>query len=260
MDSGIISYRGYKRSMIRQGKDISKLPDEDAFRELYVKYVKKNQQHWDFCVTMDMKPVASDVLKQHKKIESMGIRPLPVYHGDVDVEWLKKYVDMGYNYICLGGSAPAFGGSAAISRANKRVKGQYLDRVFNFGAKHNVEFHGLGLTSPWTMLTFPWKSVDSSWWSRSAGYGSIMRWNEVTERMSVLHISPRQSKAQSKDALFKANATAMQRLREELKEEGFDLDFLREDFTERHVLNCRTMMKLAESATKRQRGTWNLLF
>ena len=260
MDSGIISYRGYKRTMLRRGKDISKLPDEDTFRELYVEFVKKHQKDWDFCVTVDMKPVAADVLKQHKKIESMGIRPVPVYHGDVDVEWLKRYVDMGYNFICLGGSAPAFGGSAAVARTDKRVKSQYLDRVFNFGAKHKVEFHGLGLTSPWTMLSFPWRSCDSSWWSRSAGYGSIMRWNDVTDRMSVLHISPKISKAQAKDALFKANKTAMQRLREELKEEGFDLDLLRDDFTERHVYNAMSMMKLAETATKRRRGVWNLLF
>lgn len=262
MDSGIISYRGYKRAMTRKGKqkELDKLLSEDEFVERYVKFVKKNQKDWDFCVTVDMKPVAADVLVQHKKIEAMGIRPTPVYHGDVDVEWLKRYVDLGYNFICLGGSAPAFGAIASVSRANKRVRSQYLDRVFNFGAKHNIEFHGLGLTTPWSMLTFPWRSVDSSWWSRSAGYGSIMRWNGVTNRMSCLHISPRVSNAQAKDAVFKANKVGMQRLREELKEEGFDLDLLREDFTERHVYNARTMMRLAESATKRQRGTWNLIF
>jgi len=238
--------------MAKKGLDTSKLPSPEEFVELYVTWVKKYHKKWDFYVTTDMRPVAPEVFEWHKLLETKGIRPVPVFHGDVHVDWLKRYVDRGYTYICLGG--------ATTSRSGKRGLAQYLDTLFNFGAKNNVKFHGLAMTSPWIMMTWPWHSVDSSWWSRSAGYGSIMRFSDVTERMSILHISPRESKTAVKDAIFKANKTAMQRLREELKHEGFDLDFLREDFTERHVLNARTMMQMAAAATRRQRGTWNLLF
>jgi hypothetical protein len=253
LDSGIVSYRGYKAFAERTGKDISKLPCEEEFVELYVAYVKEHQKKWKFFVTMDLLPKAPIVWKWHKKLEAHGLRPTPVFHGDVDISYLERYVDKGYKYICIGGNTIRRSG-------DKRAFAHYLDSVFNFGAKHGISWHGLAMTSPWVMMTWPWYSVDSSWWSRSAGYGSIMRWNDTTERMSILHISPRISKAQAKDALFKANKVAMQRLKEELKEEGFDLDLLRESYVERHVYNAKTMLRLAESATKRQRGSWNLLF
>lgn len=255
MDSGIISYRGYKHTMAKKGdvKALAKLPDEETFVQWYVDWVKKNSKDWAFYVTADLKPIASDVLKWHTKLEDQGLRPVPVFHGDVGVEWLKRYVDRGYDYVCIGGSS--------ISRSGKkRDYVQYLDGIFNFGAKHNIKYHGLAMTSPWIMMTWPWFSVDSSWWSRSAGYGSIMKFDPIAERMSILHVSPRHSKSQLSDSHFKNNKIAMQKLREELKFEGFDLDLLRESFTERHVYNSRAMTSMAEHATKRQRGNWNLLF
>jgi hypothetical protein len=81
-----------------------------------------------------------------------------------------------------------------------------------------------------------------------------MQWDDVKERMSILHISPRASKA--KGQAMKQNSAAMQRLDEEVRREGFELDKLRVDFVDRHVYNAKTMLKLLASANKKQKGTW----
>lgn len=244
-DSGVVSYRSYRAKLEKLGKDTSVIPSPEEFVELYVEWVKKNKHLWDFYVTVDMEPRASNVLKWLIRVEKMGIRPMPVFHGDTDIDWLNRYVDRGYKYIGIGGSY--------LARSSRpRLLRQYLDGVFNFGAKHGVKFHGLGATTPWVMLTYPWKSVDSSWWSRSAGYGSIMDWNPVTCRMSILHISPRVSKAPGQR--FKQNALSMEALRKHVEAQGFDFETLRNDFTARHIYNCKALYALCDTATKRHKS------
>jgi hypothetical protein len=79
---------------------------------------------------------------------------VPVFHGDSSIDWIRKYHDLGHNLIAIG--------SHKSMRASRKQLAEYLHEVFNLGAKLGVEFHGLAMTSPWIMLTFPWASVDSS--------------------------------------------------------------------------------------------------
>lgn len=253
MDSGVVSYRGYLKTQERRGKSIAKLPTSDEFLQLYAGYCKRNKKDWDDFLTVDMEPEAASTLVWHEKIEALGLRPMPVFHGDTDAAWLKKYADKGYKYIGLGGSY--------LHRSSRpREMRFYLDSAFNIGAKYGLEFHGLGMTTPWVMMEYPFRSCDSSWWSRSAGYGSIMRFDTVRERMSIMHVSSQVcGRVDGKVGLLKQNTVAMRRLADELKEEGFDLAVLREDFTERHVYNAIAMMKLGEHASKRQKTRWETL-
>lgn len=246
MDSGVFSYRNYKRLLIEKGTLTAKFPTEDQFIHYYVDYVKANKQYWDWYATVDMEWSAPKIFKWHSYVLSLGIKPVPVFHGDATTDWLKKYHDLGHKFIALG--------STKSLRASSKDWTQYLDNVFNVGAKLGLEYHGLAMTQPWMMLGWPFWSVDSSWWTRSAGFGSIMSWDDIKERMSILHISPRSSEARGQ--IFKQNKSAMLRLQEEVEAEGFNFDLLRNDHVERHVWNAKTMMKLVESATKKQRGTW----
>lgn len=250
MDSGVVSYRGYMKAQMKAGADLSKLPSVEEFIEAYVAYVKANQKHWDFYLSVDMMPQAEDAFKWHTKVEKMGINPVPVFHGDVGVEWLQRYLDKGQNYIALGGFY--------LIRRGPAAKRAYMDAIFNWAAKKNARFHGLGATTPSMLLAYDYYSVDSSWWTRTAGYGSIMRFDPIKERMSILHISPRYSNARGQE--FKMNPRAMEGLRKELKEEGYDLEVLQNDFTERHIYNAKTMQVLCAAATKRHKTGWNLFF
>jgi hypothetical protein len=249
MDSGVFSYRNYKKLLIEKGKLTDKFPTQDQFIHYYVDYVKQFHKKWDWYATVDMEWSAPKIFKWHSYVVSLGIKPVPVFHGDASIDWLKKYHDLGHTFIALG--------STKSLRASNKHWAQYLDNVFNVGVKLGLTFHGLGMTQPWMMLGYDFASVDSSWWTRSAGFGSIMQWDDVKERMSILHISPRSSEA--KGQVFKQNLSAMQRLREEVGAAGFDLDVLCNDFVERHIWNARTMMALLASANKRSRGTWSSL-
>lgn len=248
-DSGVVSFRGYLKKLQSSGADTSKLPTQEQFMELYIAQCQEFKEEWDFYLTLDMEPVAESTLKWHNHLEKRGLRPMPVFHGDVHIDWLKNYVDKGYKYIGLGGSY-------LMRSSRKRALRQYLDGVFNLGAKYGVEFHGLGITTPWAAMSYPFRSIDSSWWSRSAGYGSIMRWNPTREHMDILHISPQACQGRGKDGAMQLNPSAWRLLAQEIEKEGFDLEILRNDFTERHSYNAIALIQMAKHATERQKTGW----
>jgi hypothetical protein len=253
MDSGVVGYRSYRQALIKQGgKALNKLLTQDTFIDLYVEYCKKNKKYWDFYVTIDIEKKSDLILATHTRLLEAGIKPVPVLHGDADViEYLKKYHDLGHKLICLG--------TGSHLRTTPRHFRHYLDSVFNEGAKLGVEFHGLAMTSPWIMLEYPWYAVDSSSWSRMAGYGTICRFDEQTHRMCSFHISERESKG-AKGADLKGNTAFMRILKKEIEAEGYDFDLLRKDFVLRHAYNAATMQELCDYATTRHRTGWKLLF
>jgi intein-like protein with splicing domain/LAGLIDADG DNA endonuclease family protein len=152
MDSGVYSFRTYKAYLERKGKGLGNLPEAEEYTRLYVDYCKEFSHLWDFYVTIDFGIVAKENFERHVKLEKMGIRPVPVFHGDDSVEYLRRYADRGYKFICIGASR--------FDRAVPRMR-QYLDIVFNAAVKWDLEFHGLAMTSPWLVLDYPWRSIDS---------------------------------------------------------------------------------------------------
>jgi hypothetical protein len=124
---------------------------------------------------------------------------------------------------------------------------RYLDGAFELGARLGLEYHGLGMTSPWIMLDFPWKSIDSSSWSRVAGFGSIMDWDQDTGRLTTLHVSRRNSGA----AKLHGSGSAVGCVREHVEARGYDFGKLRRNLLYRHQYNAMTMAAMAKSATRR---------
>lgn len=247
MDSGVFSYRTHKSYLMRTKKGLGTLPELDDYIRLYVEFCKANHKKWDFYVTVDLTKVASKNIIIHKRLEKMGIRPMPVFHGDDTIEYLRRYHDMGYDYICVGSVTM----KATVTKARR-----YFDSIFNMGAKLGLTFHGLAQTAPWVMLDYSWRSVDSSSWSRAAGYGCILRFNEEKSRMSTMHISDRMSSV----ARLHRNPKMSQAVKRDVEAEGYDFAELQSDHTARHIYNAATMLKLAAVADKRQGGGFNLLF
>ena len=92
----------------------------------------------------------------------------PVFHRFERFDWLKRYVDEGADYICLG--------PGAYSTSKKKL--DWLDSCFDILTDGDgypiVDTHGLAVTSVELIMRYPWTSVDSSAWAKKAGFGQVM--------------------------------------------------------------------------------------
>lgn len=97
-----------------------------------------------------------------KRMEAMGLYPLPVYHTGEPLSVLDRYLEDGYRYIALGkllgNPKPAV--LSWLARVFKHVDGQAV-------------FHGFGMTVWEALRDFPFYSVDSSSWSSGYRFGSL---------------------------------------------------------------------------------------
>ena len=90
LDSGVYSLRSYRRKLLGLGKPLDKLLTEDDYIEQYVGYCKKYRKKWDFYVTIDLVKVQAEIYERHLRLEEMGIRPAPVYHGDDHIDYIRR--------------------------------------------------------------------------------------------------------------------------------------------------------------------------
>lgn len=252
MDSGVFSYRTHKAQLQRSGKPITTLPSNEEYIRLYVEFCLANKAQWDIYVTVDFSSDSAANFAIHQRLEKMGIRPLPVYHGDDKLEWLEKYLDRGYKYICIGGTTVKTTGSTMGRRSTVTQRRRFLDVMFNAGAKYGIQFHGLAVTSPWAIIEYPWKSTDSSSWSRAAGYGCILRLDQEKIRISTVRVSNRGASGGPKVMVGTSSFLSM--LRKEIEKEGYDFDELQTDHIARHEYNARTMQQLAALSGTRLGG------
>ena len=179
IDSGAFSFHRFmhKQKMTKSGKElrielVDKLRDETI--EKYVEFIKRRGNEFDFYVNFDIVKDAKIVYRMQKKLEKMGIKPMPMIHGDSGIEWLERYLEEGYNYIGIGSS----GGTATVRR---KWKGNtyYMDSCFNLIDKYSVrgrkiKVHGFGRTSMAMMFGWPFYSVDSSTWAKAGAFGAIL--------------------------------------------------------------------------------------
>lgn len=249
MDSGVFSLRSYKRKLLALGKSLDTLLTEDEYVSQYVDFCKAYSKRWDFYVTVDMVKVQSVIYKLHIRLQEMGIRPTPVYHGDSSIDYLRRYADQGYKLICIGTQ------SKARHRSNKRR--DFLGAIFEEGEKLGLKYHALGVTAAWQMINYPWWSLDSSSWSQYATFGSIVTFDPKTRRLDPVHVSDRACSVEV------VNSRVLEAVREHVEAEGFIWKDLRTDMTARHCYNAKTMYDLAKYCTKRHRsvseGTWGCL-
>jgi hypothetical protein len=92
----------------------------------------------------------------------------PVHHVRDHDDWLKRYMDEGYEYLFLGGMVPE----------TTPVLRQWLDHVWmkyltNPDGTPKLKVHGFGLTTEELMYRYPWFSVDSTSWLIAAGFGFV---------------------------------------------------------------------------------------
>lgn len=135
----------------------------------YSDFIKKNKHVLSFYANLDVIGNAEKTWGNQKIIESKGLCPLPVFHYNSDPQWLQKYINEGYSYICLGGMVPI----------STRDLVKWLDYLFSSFLSDKkgyplVKVHGFGLTSVKLMRRYPWYSVDSTSWATISRMGAII--------------------------------------------------------------------------------------
>lgn len=144
LDSGAFTLHQARR----KGKKVKDITIED-----YARFIKKHRDIIDGVIVLD---VVGDYLatkENLRKMESMGIPVIPVFHLGAPWEELKNLVECGrYPVIALGGT---------VGRS-KRERREFLDAVF--GMFPDQPFHGLGICDITLLLAYPFFSCDSSSW------------------------------------------------------------------------------------------------
>lgn len=224
MDSGAFSFQMFLFKHLET-------PNIDGLRkktiDLYVDFCKKHSKNWDFYVTFDYVREVEVVWKITKELEARGLKPVPVYHGDSSLDWIKKYLDAGYTRI---GCSPLLG--VRSSHKNLRF---YLDNLFRTVEPYKVKLHGFAMTSMSTMFAYPWYSVDSSSWSRTSSYGCVYVVDVGKNTMGTVHVS--MVSASNKNSYSNLAKESQQSIRDQIEKRGFDFDLLRTSVTYRHIYN-----------------------
>lgn len=248
MDSSAFTFFGLARKN-PAGLDIPKLRQETI--ELYVDYVKANSKKWDFYVNFDYEKNAETVYTIQKQLESQGIRPVPVYHGDRDVSYLERYCKEGYKLIGI---------SMAVKRPSWKGWCYYFDQVFNVAAKYGTKLHGFAVTSLTHMFRYPWYSVDSSSWAKISAFGKIIYADMVRGVMGQVHVSDRQSFHPA--SYNRLPLSVKKSLREQVEHHGFDFDKVRTDMQVRCAYNAVWFTRFVgqlKSAVRESRVEWESL-
>lgn len=135
----------------------------------YSRFVARYEHAVDYYVNVDVifNPELSwEILK---RLEGMGMQPVPVIHYGTPTKWIEKHLEEGYTFLGIGGLG---------QEVTKSKYYQWADRVFDIicssaDRRPLARTHGFAMTSFDLLSRYPWWSVDSASWLKSAAYGGI---------------------------------------------------------------------------------------
>jgi hypothetical protein len=154
----------------------------------YADFLKRDTDVYHIASNIDVigRGKEQETYDNQKKLENL-VGPnivMPVHHVRDHDDWLRRYMDEGYDYIFLGGMVPE-------SIPDLRL---WLDHVWtkyltNPDGTAKIKIHGFGLTTEELMFRYPWYSVDSTSWVLASGFGScfidLPRDNGTVTRIKV---------------------------------------------------------------------------
>lgn len=251
MDSGAHSFHNFR---YRRKGFAAKLSREEVAKQVdivtkqfgqgflnYIKWCYSHDRYFDFYVTFDADrdaPFCWDITNEYFK---KGIYPVPVYHGDSPLVWVKKYIDQGHKLIGVGIDRRGKSSATAVRR--------YYDSVISLCEKHGVKCHGFAVTGD-LMFQFPWYSVDSTTWIKAAAYGKLLDIIPEKQRVALIHVSER-ALGQGYGTVEGLSPSVRKYLRDMTESKGFDFDKLRKDFYYRTYYNAKVMMDAVAAHSKR---------
>lgn len=227
MDSGAFSFHHF----VMKRQNVSNI---EAVREKtieqYIAFCKGRQKDWDFHVTFDYVQDQPIIRKVTKRLEAAGLKPVPVYHGDCSSDALKRWLDEGYTRIGIS--------NLPWRKPDYKKSRLYLDEVFRVCEPYTVKLHGFAVTSLSLAFSYPWHSVDSSSWSRTASYGAIYGLDPVKGTMSSIHLSLTGGLKSSTATATSLSPQALKSVRDQVEKNGFDFDLLRKSLQYRFIYNA----------------------
>lgn len=237
MDSSAHSFHKLGKAGLRKTEGKWSVRDFDRLREQtlegYAKFVRKNEKDWDWYVTFDYVRQCPVIWEMQETLESMGIDPVPVFHGDQSIDWLKRYCDKGHKLICIG----------TVKRNNKEIR-SYYDKCFAVAEKYGVLLHGLAVGSISIMYMYPWYSVDNASWAKVAAYGSVLWMSDASKDIfSYLHLSKRRRQSAATIEYWDLPSAKREEIAAVVKEDGFKIKELIESGGQRCLYNMYVMGK-----------------
>jgi hypothetical protein len=254
LDSGAHSFH----RILRSGKTLAhkfKIDKEDRkffveyltteFIKRYADYIKwsyANNKHYDFWVTLDAQKNCKVIYKITKQLEKMiGICPIPVYHGDDSLDWVKRYIDDGHKIIGVGIDSKRIKG--------KEARHRYYSELHELTEKFGMATHGFAVTGD-RMLAYPWNSIDSATHIKAAAFGKILAIIPERQRICQVHISENYSEMTAYGNFTALSKDAKQGIIDNIELNGFNFDDVSKKLNSRIMYNARILQKAVELHTK----------
>jgi hypothetical protein len=98
---------------------------------------------------------------------SLGLHPLPVFHGGEEFSWLSRYLG-DHDYMALGGM---------VAKTDTLAL-RWCVKAFKMAKDAGAVYHGFGQTNQLLLKNLPWYSVDSSSWGAGHRYGTLVLWDD----------------------------------------------------------------------------------
>lgn len=143
----------------------------------YGAWLVEHEPHLTVYANLDVGGAPRVTWENQKRLEDMGLSPMPVFHTGEKWSWLDRYLTEGYTYIALG----------KLVGAPWSVLRRWLDQAFKM-AEGKAVFHGFGLTALRAIRDYPFFSVDSTSWSMIYRMGMVRLFDERRGRWVVFQV------------------------------------------------------------------------
>lgn len=156
---------GIEKIFLDSGGFTARSRGVNIFVKDYGEFLKKYGNQVFCYANLDEKD-STKTLENQKYLESIGLKPLPVFHYDEFKENKNLFFDYlkKYDYIAIGGMAGSY-------VSFKKLK-PFLDFVFSY-TRDKTKVHGFGISARRILIRYPFYSVDSTSWLQSCRYGHV---------------------------------------------------------------------------------------
>lgn len=215
----------------------------DCYLKDYAEWIQRYPGRFDFTVNFDYQKNAPEVYRVLQALRKKGVTPIPVFHGDSSLDWIKRYADDGHKLIGLG--KPSY-----YRSGGKFLRQSFYGKVFNLTEKLGLKCHGFAVSGSNTFY-YPWYSLDSTSWLRASVRGAILYYDPDRRFLKVYHVSKEALANPGKnEAIHHLNPKVLEALKERLEKQGVDFEQLQQSSFWRCVYNIRTQMRAVEHPSR----------
>ncbi len=137
------------------------------YRNAYISFLKTHEKNINCYSNLDVINNAELTKENQEILEHEGLHPIPVFHLGEPYSYLEDYVKK-YDYIALGGLIPN-----RTADLKDPLDNLFKEHLLDDKGFPKVKVHGFACTSPYLIMRYPWRSVDSTTARKLAMYGHI---------------------------------------------------------------------------------------